>query len=107
MKMMPFSFRVAGSFGFSLACPQPGQTASTWRRACLYTSWTNPWGTQLAPHLLLLSNAADQLHIGVVVHVLATSIMVALLGWAHAVLSDCLLVYAPTISHLMWSHKMP
>ena len=30
MKIMPFSFNVAGSLGFSLACPQPGQTASTW-----------------------------------------------------------------------------
>jgi len=29
MNVMPISFSVAGSFGFSLACPQPGQTAST------------------------------------------------------------------------------
>ncbi len=29
MKMMPFSFSLAGSLGFSLAWPQPGQTAST------------------------------------------------------------------------------
>ena len=29
MKVMPFAFKVAGSLGFSLACPQPGHTAST------------------------------------------------------------------------------
>ena len=29
MKVMPFSFNLAGSLGFSLAWPQPGQTAST------------------------------------------------------------------------------
>ena len=31
MKVMPFAFKVAGSLGFSLACPQPGHTASTYQ----------------------------------------------------------------------------
>ena len=34
MKMMPFSFNLAGNLGFSLEWPQPGQTASTWDGMC-------------------------------------------------------------------------
>ncbi len=37
MKAMPFSFKALGSFGFSEAWPQPGQTASTPRRAAVST----------------------------------------------------------------------
>ena len=37
MKAMPFSFKARGSFGFSLAWPQPGQTASTPNRDAVST----------------------------------------------------------------------
>lgn len=35
MKVIPISFNFAGSLGFSLACPQPGQTASTCSLECV------------------------------------------------------------------------
>merc|ERR1719478_778525 len=37
MKAMPFSFNARGSFGFSDAWPQPGQTASTPNRDAVST----------------------------------------------------------------------
>ena len=37
MKAMPFSFKARGSFGFSDAWPQPGQTASTPNRDAVST----------------------------------------------------------------------
>ena len=42
MKAMPFSFKALGSFGFSDAWPQPGQTASTPARSIKIKKETTP-----------------------------------------------------------------